>query len=108
MLCPIATGIYSQKSRAYAGQDFPTVVPINATFAAPVGTAIPTSVPIPTLGPGQFFDDDAKPRLISSHGDDRFGWGELAEDSDLVLIWVTDEQGTQYLVAEKDSDFFLG
>jgi hypothetical protein len=63
---------------------------------------------IPTLGPGQYFSSDDKPAVITTVGDDEFGYGEIAGHPDLYLVWVTDEAGTHYLVVDSKSTRFLG
>ena len=111
MVCPLATGIYSQRSRAYAGQPFNTVPPINATFTAPVGTAVVEPTPIPTLGPGQYFeenDTDVPKVTFIEEGDEEYGYGPIKGEKGLYLLWVTEGGGKHYLVVSDKSDMLLG
>ena len=106
-VCPLATGGYGlgyglpRPAEARQIEFTPHVSTLEAE-------ASPEPATLPTLGPGQFFSEDNKPKVISVHGDERFGWGDIPGNSNLVLIWVTDEEGTSYLAVEKGSDFFLG
>lgn len=66
---------------------------------------------MPTPGPGQAFEseDPNRPKVaFIEGGDNRFGYGPLAEDGSLYAIWATDESGTHYLIVEKDSEFLVG
>jgi hypothetical protein len=67
----------------------------------------------PTIGPlvwspGMRFDcptnmpEGCRPDLVSLHGDDLFGWGEMLGEPGLVLVWITDETGTHFLVVSAD------
>lgn len=87
-----------------------TVAPPNATFPPAMGTPVELPTPLPTVGPGQLFDegDSAIPQVGQTHGDDMFGWGKIVGESGLVLVWITDENGTHYVVVDDGSDLFLG
>jgi hypothetical protein len=65
---------------------------------------------MPTLGPGQYFEegDPNQPDVGQKHGDDRFGWGMIVGQPGLVLVWITDREGTHYAVVDGTSDLFLG
>ena len=71
--------VSNQVSPGYAQQPFNTVAPVNATFTPPVNTAIPLPTPLPTLGPGQYFEegDDlpkvTRPDLLEA----LFGYSEM-------------------------------
>jgi len=95
---------------AWQAQPFATTVPVNATFTPPIGTTQPLPTPIPTLGPGQYFeeDDQNRPEVGQVHGTDRFGWGRIQGKPGLVLVWVIDSEGTQYAVVDETTDLFLG
>jgi hypothetical protein len=43
-----------------------------------------------------------RPEVVNIHGDDLFGWGELLGEPGLVLVWITDETGTHFLVVSAD------
>lgn len=109
MLFPLTTGIYSQSSRAYAGQPFTTVVPPNATFAAPIGTPITVPTPIPTLGPGQYFEQgDGLPRVTRPDLlEEPFGYSEIMGEPGLYLVWSTDDDGKKhYYVLDEENTYF--
>src|SRR3990170_108518 len=107
VLCPIAQARIASIRPASAEEgaaqiDFtPHVTPL-------VIEATPEPILIPTIGPGQTFNADHRPELVKVVGDDLFGWGDIKGQPGSVLIWVTDDSGTQYLVVSKSSDFFLG
>ena len=84
-------------------------MPPNATFAAPIGTPISVPTPIPTLGPGQYFEEENKPDVsLIEGGDEQFGYGPLNDNPSLYAMWVTDEDGTHYFVVPKGDDSLLG
>lgn len=105
VLCSFTTGLVRQEA---LGTPFSTLPPVNATLATPIGASTPVPTPLPTLGPGQYFQDgdDNLPELITRNGDDEFGYGEIKGASDLYLVWVTDENGTYYLVVDKEDEYF--
>ena len=109
-LCPLAHGGFVRMSSAEGErQVFPTVAPQDPTIPTPLGTSIPSFIPVPTLGPGSYYVvDDRLPEMIVSHGDNEFGWGQLKDDANLALIWVTKEGQTRYLIIELDNVAFLG
>jgi hypothetical protein len=65
-------------------------------------------IPVPTLGPGQAFDTNTKPSLSTQHGNEEFGYGEIAGEPDLILSWTRDDNGTQYLVVRADDPLHSG
>ncbi len=73
-------------------------------------TAIPGAAPIPTPGPGQYFeeDDPNRPEVLREAGDDSYGYGPLASNPDLYAVWVTDGSGTHYYIVDGDSDLIWG
>jgi hypothetical protein len=71
-------------------------------------TPIPPPTLIPTLGPGQSFDDATRPSTITTVGDGEFGYGEIAGRPGLYLIWVTDDTGTRYYTVEGNDPQFRG
>ena len=101
---PIATGVLSPGTSAYAQIDFtPNVATLEVTVSpepATIGPLIRT--------PGDRFDcpvampERCRPEVVSVHGDDLFGWGELLGESGLILVWITDETGTHFLVVSAD------
>jgi len=90
---------------------FQTLPPSTATLETPVGHTTQGPTPIPTLGPGSYFEEgDMRvpvPSFIEA-GDENNGYGPLAGEPGMYLIWVTDEKGKRYLVVEEDSEIFLG
>lgn len=105
ILCSFTTGMTRPRA---LGTPFQTVPPVNATLATPIGALTPVPTPIPTLGPGQYFEEGDHPEITKKYGDDKFGWGDIEGKPDLALIWVTDEDGTHYMVVNKSSDAFAG
>lgn len=107
-LCPVTTAALFQASPARAAQPFQTVQPVQPTFTPPIGTTTPIPTPIPTLGPGQFFDDATRPDTVTTVGDDEFGYGEIAGQPGLYLVWVTDDTGTHYYTVDGNDPQFRG
>lgn len=95
---------------ASLAQPFSTVVPVQPTFTPAIGALQSIPTPIPTVGPGQYFeeDDPNRPEVGQVHGDGRFGWGRIKDKPGLILIWVTDRDGAHYAVVEESSDLFSG
>jgi len=110
LACPLALAYQSMPSQAYAAAPFETLQPVQPNIGA-VFTATP---PLPTLlstvGPGHYFEqaDANRPEVGEVHGNDEFGWGEVKGQPELVAMWVTDDEGTHYIVVSKTSDEFLG
>jgi hypothetical protein len=72
---------------------------------------IPTMTPVPTLGPGQYFDENDihRPQVdYIEKGNELFGYGPVLGTDDLYAIWITDETGTHYLIVHKDSELLRG
>jgi hypothetical protein len=71
-----------------------------------------TPVPAPTLGPGQYFeaDDPNRPQIDDNmiKGDQKFGYAQLLENPDLYAVWITDSDGTHYLIVDKGSEVLTG
>jgi len=55
-------------------QVFPTVPPVDPAIPTPLDTSIPEPAAIPTLGSGQYFEEDTidTSLLTILHGDDEF------------------------------------
>jgi hypothetical protein len=103
VVCPLGWGAAGAPARA-AAQGTPWDIPTI------VGTPIVVPTPIPTVGPGQYFEegDPALPQAGQRHGNNRFGWATIPGQPGLVLVWVTDDEGTHYVVLDSGSDLFLG
>lgn len=110
MACPLALAYESLPETAYAAQPFVTVPPVQPSFEAVFTDTPPLQTLIPTVGPGQYFEaaDANRPEVGAEHGNDKFGWGEVKGRPGLILMWVTDDEGTHYIVVSKTSDEFLG
>jgi len=67
-------------------------------------------MPMPTLGPGQDFEDEEidQSQINVLHGDDEFGYGQFLDNEDLYIMWITDEDGTHYLVVDEGNDVLFG
>lgn len=76
-----------------------TLVPVFAETAV-----LPT--PFPTVGPGQSFDQDSPnvPETVTEEGDDQFGYGRIADNLNLLLLWYTDQSVTHYLVVDETNE----
>ena len=87
-----------------------TIAPPPFEFPTPFGDIVPSATPIPTVGPGQSFEQDsfARPKTITQHGDDQFGYGRIEGSANLLLVWFTDEFGTHYLVLDENSEELKG
>lgn len=101
---PIATAVVAPNIPAYAQIEFtPNVATLDVTVSPQPATIGPL-----IWGPGIRFEcpvgmpDGCRPDLVSVHGDDRFGWGEMLGEPGLVLVWITDETGTHFLVVSAD------
>ena len=107
---PIATGVLSPGTFAYAQIDF---TPNVATLAVTVSPEPATIGPL-IWAPGMQFDcpvgmpERCRPDVVNIHGDDQYGWGELVGDPDLRLVWVTDDTGTHYMMVPADDPQFSG
>ena len=107
-LCPVATAALLTTNPASAFQPFGTVPPVSPSVPTPIGTTAPVPTPMPTLGPGQGFDQSTKPAVITEIGDDEFGYGEIADKPGLYLVWITDENGTHYYTMDGSDPQFRG
>lgn len=110
LLLQLTSSLISTGGTAYANQPFPTVPPVDPEFVSPIDEEIQAPTPIPTLGPGQAFEDESAnlPEAVEVHGDDEFGYGKIKGEPGLVLGWFTDEDGTHYVVMDATDDLFLG
>lgn len=110
--CPLAATTYSTTGSAFAYSQFGTVPPISPDVPTPIGESDAVPTPLPTLGPGQYFDadDPGRPEIDPDGvvGDGAFGYMELAGEDGLYLVWMTDELGTHYLVVDENSDLLTG
>ena len=101
---PIATGVLSPGTSAYAQIDFtPNVATLEVTVSPQPATIGPL-----IRAPGMQFDcpvgmpERCRPDVVNLHGDDLIGWGEILGEPGLVLVWITDETGTHFLVVSAD------
>ena len=111
LIFQLGTSVLTSTTSANANQPFPTVVPVDPDFEPPIQEEILAPTPIPTIGPGSTFDqaDPNRPReKFIEEGDARFGYGPMAGSGKLYVVWTTDNTGTHYLVAHKDSDYLRG
>jgi hypothetical protein len=114
LVVPLATGVLAPRSTAYAQIDFTPNVATLVVTPTPQG---------PTIGPlvrhagdrfqcvglgGVMGGTECRPELVMLHGDDLFGWGEMVGYPGLVLVWVTDEAGTHFMVVPADDPQLVG
>ena len=109
-VCPLATGGYglgyglSRPAEARQIEFTPHVSTLEAEGTRQAAT-------LATVGPGQSFEegDPTRPKVMGiEDGDNQFGYGPLSGDPDLYAVWVTDSQGTHYLIVHKDSELLRG
>lgn len=86
------------------------ITPPSAGFPTPFGEQPEILTPVSDLRPGIYFDSDEGnlPLLKSKVGDDQFGYGDILGQDNLVLVWITDKNGTHYVIMDRNSDDFLG
>ena len=111
-LCPLALGSQNAYQAAQAAQPFNTVVPPNVTFRPPIGTVQALPTPIPTVGPGQFFEEGEENLLPGVIRPDRlkepFGYSEILGKPGLYLVWSTDDDGNKrYYVLDKGNEYLM-
>jgi len=110
-ICPLATGAYfgaqGVTAQAQVAQFtfVPQLTPINIE-------ATPEATTPAALVPGQYFEegDPSLPTMDEDSilGDSLYGFGRLAENLDLYLLWMTDAKGRHYLVVESTSEVISG
>jgi hypothetical protein len=110
LACPLAMNGFAARSDAYAQIDFtPNIATLSITQ-----TAVPMTIGPLVWAPGMRFDcpvgmpERCRPDIVAVHGDDRFGWGEMVGYPGLVLVWITDETGTHYMVVSADDPQLTG
>jgi hypothetical protein len=111
---PLATGVLAPSPAAYAQIEFTPNVATLVITPTPQGATIGPLVyhegdrfQCVGLG-GVMGGTDCRPAVVAVHGDDRFGWGEMVGYPGLVLVWITDETGTQFLIVSADDPQFAG
>jgi hypothetical protein len=117
VVCPFLLGARELRYASHAGNErqitfTPHVVPLELTQTAE-GLLLGIVIPVPTLGPGQYFEEDDPNRpdpkkvLITSFGDDFFGYGRIRDTNNLYLVWVSDRDGTHYLIIDGNAPGFM-
>jgi hypothetical protein len=92
-------------------RQFDTPIPPTPDFKAPFTATPPVATPIPTVGPGQSFDEDQEELLPDVIRPDLLrnsvGYSELAGRPGLFLVWSTDEDGNKrYFVIDESDRYF--
>jgi hypothetical protein len=109
---PLALGSTSLIHPAGAATPFQTLVPHDPNLPTAVGEVGPIATPVPTVFPGQYFEhgDSGRPPVdeTAMEGDLQFGFQQLADDPDLYMVWMTDKDGTHYMIVKADSDVLTG
>jgi len=121
ILCPITSGKLIPSNNVLAGDlrqiDFtPHIFPLALTQTVESIGIDPnlrtTPIPHPTFGPGQYFEDDDpySPQFDDDLivGNKKYGYARFEENPDLYAVWITNEDGTHYLIVEKDSEVLTG
>jgi len=110
--CPLALGSTLSVHPAGAATPFQTVRPQRPNFTPAVGDFEPIPTAIPTLFPGQYFEGgDASRPIVDEdvmEGDRQFGFQRLSENPELYMVWMTDQDGTHYMIVGSDSDVLTG
>lgn len=106
--CPLGWAAYISVENVQAFEQFGTIPPETREIQAVFTATPPLLTPIPTVGPGQFFEENNRPDVGEKHGSDDFGWAKVRGKPGVVLVWVTDENGTHYMTMDATSDAFLG
>ena len=110
IVVPFASGVLSPNPTAYAQIEFTPHVATLVVTEEPQGPTIGPFV----WAPGTRFDcpvgmpEGCRPDIVNLHGDDLVGWGELLGEPGLVLVWITDEAGTHFLVVSADDPQLTG
>lgn len=108
----LANSILLGSKVALAQDEFPTLAPNVVTFTPAVEDGTPVPAAISEIVPGTRFEEgDPYLKSIDEEGiigDKSYGYYEIPENPDAVLIWTTDGTGTHYLVVEKGSDILTG
>ena len=105
----VATG--GASARAPGGQiDFTPHVTLLPQTPTPESIEMPWTVfePGSTFTCPIQFTLNCPPGLATYHGDEDYGWGELAGRPDLALIWITDRTGTHYVIVSTDDPQLQG
>jgi hypothetical protein len=117
VVCPLSLGGWGLRQGAYAEgwpqQPF-TFVPslANLELTQTVeGPRLGAVTSVPTLGPGQYFeegDEDLLPEVTRPDLlDAPFGYSEILGHPGLYLVWSTDEQGNKrYCVIDEDNPYY--
>ena len=121
ILCPLTSGKFLPSNHALAGDQpqiefTPHITPLTLTQTAESIGIDPilrtTPAPSPTLGPGQYFEEDDlnKPELDPDTivGDRKFGFAQIIDNPGLYAVWITDADGTHYLIVENTSEVLTG
>jgi hypothetical protein len=88
----------------------PSIAPLEITQTVE-GPGLGAVTPVPTLGPGQYFEEDDPNRPDIAYregGDAQYGYGPLAVDPNLYAMWVSDRNGTHYYIVHRDSEVLRG
>jgi len=110
-LCPLAHGGFVRISSAEVErQIYPTVPPVNPAIPTPIGTSIPEPKAIPTLGPGQYFEEENKlPQVVNPELlDETVGYSEILGNLGLYLVWSTsNDNEKRYFIIDEESKYLL-
>jgi hypothetical protein len=94
-------------------RQFDTPIPPTPDFVEPFTATPPVATPIPTVEPGQYFEEDeedllpevARPDLLESED---LGYSAILGQEGMFLVWSVDDDGNRhYYVLEGTSDYFI-
>src|SRR3990172_2921360 len=109
---PWAVGPVLSVHPAGAATPFQTLAPRHPNVPTAVGDVGPVPTAIPTVFPGQYCDtlDTGCPPVdeAAMEGDLQFGFQRLADNPDLYMVWMTDQDGTHHMIVRSDSDVLTG
>ena len=110
-VCPLAT------AGSLGGQDVAAQAQLAQISFEPQLTplgieATPEASTPAILQPGQYFEenDSNRPEVDADTlvGDALFGYAQLVGDPSLTAVWITDSEGTHYLIVDSASDVLTG
>jgi hypothetical protein len=110
VVCPLSFGGWGVGVTEAQVSFVPSIEPLEITRTVE-GPRLGTVTPVPTLGPGQYFeegDEDRLPEVARPELPDKpFGYSAILGHPGLALGWSTDDAGNKhYYVLEESSDFY--
>jgi hypothetical protein len=110
VVCPLSFGGWGVGVTEAQVSFVPSIEPLEITRTVE-GPRLGAVTPVPTLGPGQHYEEGeedllpevTRPDLL----DDPFGYSEISGHPGLFLVWSTDDAGNKrYYVISVDNPYF--